>query len=113
MTPVVVIVPPDTKATLNHTILLTCFGYGIPNPAVSWSVSRETLYNGSQVTIYSNLVEENGIEFVRSTLQLCNTAVSDEGEYACELMNAVGSSHATISLDVLGKHMISLLYVHV
>ena len=101
----VVIVPPDTEVTLNHTTLLTCFGYGIPTPAVTWSVSRETLYNGSQVTIYSNLVHENGIEFIRSTLQLCSVAVIDEGEYACELMNAVGSSHATFSLDVLGKCM--------
>lgn len=98
-----VIVPSDTTILYNTTILLTCFGYGIPTPAVMWSTGEEMLSNDSQIAIYDNLILENGIQFVRSILKLCSTTVSHNGEYTCRLSNAAGNSNASFHLQVLSK----------
>jgi len=63
----------------------------------------ETLFNNSRVTFHNTVVSENGIHFIRSTLELCSVTVSDEGEYGCEVRNTVGSSNASFYLTVLGK----------
>ena len=63
----------------------------------------ETLSNSSRVTFHNAVVSENGLHFIRSTLELCSVTVSDEGEYGCEVRNTVGSSNASFYLTVLGK----------
>ena len=103
-----VIVPSDTTIVNNTTILLTCFGYGIPTPAVMWSTGEEILSNDSQIAIYNNLILENGIQFVRSILKLCSTTVSHNGEYTCRLSNAAGNSNASFYLEVLSKCIYSI-----
>lgn len=100
--PSVVIRPSDTTILHNTTILLTCFGYGIPTPDVTWSMGEETLSNDSQIAIYNNLILESGIQFARSILKLCSATVAHNGEYICRLSNAAGNSNTSFYLDVLG-----------
>ena len=97
-----VIVPLDTNATLNHTILLTCFGFGIPLPDITWSMDGEALSNSSRIIFHNDLVTINEVIFVRSILELCNVAVTDEGIYSCDLRNTLGSSSDSFYLNVQG-----------
>lgn len=95
----VVILTEDTVAQAGNTLLLTCVGYGVPNPELTWSKDGVALMNGSRTNIYVTVIEQEGVMFVQSLLEICSLdAVDDTGTYSCTASNENGTD--TQSLEV-------------
>ena len=89
------------------TVLLACVGFGDPSPSVTWNTEDDCLGNSSRITAYEELVTENGINFVQSTLEICSVEEADEREYSCNARNALGNASVSFELSVTaagGKH---------
>ena len=100
----IVIRPNQTIGADNgNTITFVCVAYGIPDPSISWNRGDTTLSNGSRVTIYEELLTDNGVTFVQSILELCSAEVEDAGEYSCFAKNTLGNDTAAFVLTVNGK----------
>ena len=72
------------------SVLLTCIGYGMPAPSISWQRNGENLTDSSlkfTVTETNVLVEDT--VFVKSVLLLCNVSDLDSGRYTCIADNAI------------------------
>ena len=82
------------------TVFFACVGFGDQIPLVSWSTDGDQLRNNSRVTIYEDLVTENGIDFVQSTLEICSAEESDGREYSCNVRNALGNASVNFQLSV-------------
>ena len=61
-------------------ILFPCVGFGDPTPSVTWSTGGVQLSNNSRITVYEELVTEDGVEFVQSALEICSVVVADAGQ---------------------------------
>ena len=105
-----IVVHPNqtTSVGVGNTITFVCVAYGIPDPSISWNRGDTTLSNGSRVTIYEELLTDNGVTFVQSILELCSAEVEDAGQYSCFAENNLGNDTATFVLTVNGK---ALAYV--
>ena len=83
------------------TVLLTCVAYGGLPLSISWSREGSILMNDSQrITIYEEEVEEGGITFIQSILQICSTEANDAGVYSCIAENEAGNDTATFQVTV-------------
>ena len=82
------------------TLLLTCVGFGEPTPSVTWSTGGVQLSNNSRITIYEELVTENGVDFVQSILEICSAEEADGGQYSCTVGNALGNASVNFELSV-------------
>ena len=93
---------PNQTTTLDagNAVSFTCVAYGVPNPSISWNRGNILLTNGSQTTIYKELLIENGVTFVQSILQLCNAEVAEAGQYSCFANNTIGRDTASFELAV-------------
>ena len=98
----IVLHPVDpTDVPDGDTVLLTCVAYGDLPLSISWSRDGSTLMNDSQrITIFEEEVEEGGITFIQSTLQICSTEANDAGVYSCIAENEAGNDTATFELTV-------------
>ena len=94
----IVIAPPNSEVSEGNTIVLTCVAFGVPNPDISWTANGVTLSNESRITVYSELVEEGGVMFVSSMLEICSVGVDDAGRYSC--MASYGERNDTIMFNV-------------
>ena len=74
--------------------------YGVPNPSISWNRGDTPLSNGSQATIYEELLTEDGVTLVHSFLQLCSVEETDAGQYSCFSNNTLGNDTAFFELAV-------------
>ena len=83
-----------------NTITLVCVAYGDPNPSISWSQGDTVLSNNSRITIFEELVTENGVTFLRSILVLCSAEEADGGQYSCFADNTLGNDTASFVLTV-------------
>ena len=83
-----------------NTITLVCVAYGDPNPSISWSQGDTVLSNNSRITIFEELVTENGVTFLRSILVLCSAEEADAGQYSCFADNTLGNDTASFVLTV-------------
>ena len=93
------ILTEDTVALAGNTLLLSCVGYGLPSPELTWSKDGAPLMNGSRTNIYVTEIEVDGVPFVQSLLEICNLdAVNDTGTYNCTATNDNGTD--TQSLEV-------------
>ena len=79
--------------------MLTCVGYGVPSPSVTWRKDGGTLPTSRVITRVEQLTEAGRI-FTRGALEICSTAFEDAGTYRCTVSNLIGSSSATINLTV-------------
>ena len=88
-----------------HTVILQCVGYGFPTPHITWTQNGTTHSNASNAVIYKELVNEGGVCFTKSTLEICS--VSDPVTYNCDVANTIGNT--TINIQVFpraeGNHM--------
>ena len=83
------------------TVLLTCVAYGDLPLSISWSREGSVLRNDSQrITIFEEEVEEGGITFIQSILQICSTEANDAGVYSCIAENDAGNDTSTFELTV-------------
>ena len=83
-----------------NTITLVCVAYGDPNPSISWSQGDTVLSNNSRITIFEELVTENGVTFVQSILTMCSADEADAGQYSCFADNTLGNDTASFVLTV-------------
>ena len=96
-----VIRPNQTIAVdAGNDITFTCVACGVPNPSISWNRGDTPLSNGSQATIYEELVTEDGVTFVHSFLQLRSVEETDAGQYSCFANNTLGNDTAFFELAV-------------
>ena len=93
---------PNQTTTVDAGITITfvCVAYGDPNPSISWNRGDALLSNDSRVTIYEELVTENGMTFVQSILELCSAEEADGGQYSCFADNTLGNDTASFLLAV-------------
>jgi len=99
-----VIHPNQTTALdAGNAVNFTCVAYGIPNPSVSWKKDNTLLSNASRVTIYEQLLTENGVTLVQSTLELSSAEETDAGQYSCFADNTLGNDNASFVLTVVGR----------
>ena len=85
-----VVFPSDRAVFAGNSVLLTCVGYGMPRPSLSWWFEGETITgDGPQISVVESMVTVGGIEFVWSSLLLCNVSQEDHGNYSCSASNSV------------------------
>ena len=108
----IVLHPVDpTDVPIGDTVLLTCVANGDLPLNISWSREGTVLMNDSQrITIYEEEIEEGGITFVQSILQICSAETDDAGSYSCNADNTAGNDTANFELTVSedGKFLIYL-----
>ena len=83
-----------------NTITFVCVASGDPNPSISWNRGDAVLNNDSRVTIYEDLVTEDGVTFVQSILELCSVEEADAGQYSCFVDNTFGNDTVSFVLAV-------------
>lgn len=102
-----VVVPGDSTATEGNTLILTCVGFGVPLPNVYFSRNGTQLTtNNSRVSIFTEVVEEQGLEFVQVTLQICGLDRElDTGNYSCTANNSNGTQTSSfeVTVNAFGK----------
>ena len=72
---------------IGNTVIMACVATGFPTPSISWAMEVTELYNDSRVTIYDEILEEGGVIFTRSILEICSLTVEDGGQYSCTASN--------------------------
>ena len=98
----IVLHPVDpTDVPDGDTVLLTCVAYGDVPLSISWNREDSIVMNDSQrITIYEDEVEEGGITFIQSILQICSTEANDAGVYSCIAENDAGNDTDAFELTV-------------
>jgi len=66
-------------------------GFGNPTPSVTWNTQGALLSSSSQITIYEELVNEDGVDFVPSILAICSVEEANGGQYICTVGNTLGN----------------------
>lgn len=95
------IAPSGSVVIENTTVLLTCVVYGNPLPAtITWTRNNYTIYNYTDVTIYTDVIEVGGAEFLHSVLELCSVSEDDAGYYTCSANGSAGSDYESFRLIV-------------
>ena len=95
--PVIVMHPVLLNAVdPGHTVILQCVGYGFPTPHITWTQNGTTPSNASNAVIYKELVNEGGVCFTKSTLEICS--VSDPVTYNCDVGNTIGNTTTNIQV---------------
>ena len=100
--PAQIVIRPNKTSAMNagSTVTFVCVASGDPNPSISWNRGDTVLNNDSRVTIYEDLVTENGVMLVRSILELCSAEEADAGQYSCFAENILGNDTASFVLTV-------------
>ena len=81
-------------------MVAVCVGTGFPQPSISWSLDGSPLDNSSRVTIYEEVIEESGITFVQSFLEVCSVDFMDAGLYQCTVANRLVNASSNFTLTV-------------
>ena len=93
--------PNQTVAVdAGNTITFVCVTHGNPNPSISWNREDTVLSNNSRITIFDELLTENGVTFLRSIIELCSAEEADAGQYSCFADNTLGNDTASFVLTV-------------
>jgi len=90
---------PINDVDPGSTVILQCVGYGFPTPHIRWTQNGTALTNASNIVIYKELVNEGGVSFMKSTLEVCS--VNDTVVYNCDVANIVG--HTTVNTQVFPR----------
>lgn len=90
------------------TVILSCAGFGVPIPSVTWSMGSTELSNSSQIAIYTQVVTEVGVDFVHSILEICNVDEATSGEYSCTVGNVFGDT--SFSFGIGGKNEMNRIF---
>ena len=99
---------PRTEIDAGKTVAFTCVAFGVPLPTIMWSQGGVILTNDTdtRITIYSEQMEERGLVFFKSVLEICSAAEDDSGQYSCTAENEVGNDTAVFELDVSAVSLI-------
>ena len=101
----VVVYPDDIELLAGDSVILTCVGYGVPAPLVTWQRNGEQIVaNSSKFRVTETVVIVNDTMFLKSTLLLCNASELDIGDYSCMAGNTVQEpASVTFSVAVKSK----------
>ena len=96
--------PVDYTIDESATMVAVCVGTGFPQPTISWTLDGSPLQNSSRVSIYEEVMEESGITFVQSFLEVCSVNFMDAGLYECTVANRLvnASSNFTLTVNNVG-----------
>ena len=79
--------PESSAFQAGNTAILTCVGFGYPdNPNITWSRGGVDIEATGTVRIYQEVLEEGGLQFVVSILEICGISLEDDGVYSCSAM---------------------------
>ena len=111
------IAPTSSEVREGNTLLVTCVAYGATLPSVSWTRNGSVLSNssGDRISIYEETVDEGGVLFAKSVLEICSAESADEGEYSCVATNPVTlqTDMSYFSITVLpSQGKTALVHVH-
>ena len=96
-----VIVPEDSTALEGNTLIVTCVGYGVPAPEMTWLKNGTEIVNGSGVSVFLEDVVVDDLLFVQTTLEICGlNATEDAGTYACRASNDNGTVEHYFQVNV-------------
>ena len=70
---------------------ITCIGYGVPEPSVTWSSRGHVLTNSSRVSVADGY------------LRIRNVTRTDTGSYSCVVQNELKKQRYSVYLTVQGK----------
>ena len=106
----IVLAPDDVEVTVGNTVIFTCVALATPLLEVEWTANGETIYNESdpRVSVYSDTLEQGGMTFVVSTLEVCSVELEDEGLYSCVARQGVRNMTAYFTLSVVELSKISV-----
>ena len=88
-------VPSNVAVDLCTNVTLTCEGYGIPAPNISWEHDGVQL---SMATVDYN--ESNRATYVSSIISINTIQYQDRGLYMCSIQNDIGNDAATFNLSI-------------
>ena len=93
----------DTHTDIGTSVVLTCVGYGVPLPVLSWKHNEAVVQDGSQFSINEYAVTEgqSTATFLVSSLKVCNSELEDAGNFSCTSSNALGNDVYTSVLTVI------------
>ena len=97
--------PVDYTIDESATLVAVCVGTGFPQPSISWSLDGSPLDNNSRITIYEEVIEESGLTFVQSFLEVCSVDYDmDAGLYQCTVANRIvnASTYFTLTVNRVG-----------
>ena len=96
--------PVDYTIDESSTMVAVCVGTGFPQPTISWSFEGSPLENDTRVSIYEEVIEQSGITFVQSFLEVCSVGSIDAGLYQCTVFNRIvnASSNFTLTVNTVG-----------
>ena len=97
------IAPTSSEVREGNTLLVTCVAYGATLPSVSWTRNGSVLSNssGDRISIYEETVDEGGVLFAKSVLEICSAESADEGEYSCVASNPYGEASFSFNINVI------------
>ena len=81
-------------------VTLTCKYSAFPEANVKWTVLDEE----------GDPLPDAGYEIVNGSLVLMALQPSDSAQYVCSVTNVAGTTAASTTLKVVGKHLILLLF---
>ena len=98
----IVIAPANTEVAAGNTAIFTCVGLSVPPPDISWTFEGEAIANDSRTSVYSQELEENGVVFTVTLLELCGVDLEDSGTYSCVAASeGMANTTAYFQLNVL------------
>ena len=99
--------PSDSSALYGSTVLLTCVATSREadrTVGISWERDSEIVTNSSNssttVRVYEETIEERGVVFTSSILELCYVGFEEEGRYSCVARDDIGVASADFTLSV-------------
>ena len=112
--PTIVVSPNVTGPfTEGDTVAFACTATGRPYPTIQWYRDGLLLTNESLTTIYSEEVEQNGLLFTTSILEVCTVGADDIGTYSCVASNSAGNDSFEFEVQVtLGMHTLMRTIEH-
>ena len=101
----------DTRTDIGTSVVLTCVGYGVPLPALTWKHNGAVVHNSSQFPINEYIVTESQstATFRVSFLTVCNSELEDAGNFSCTSHNALGNEVYTsvLTVNLGGEYILS------
>lgn len=96
----IAVVPNDTSLYVGQTVTLSCVGYGLPLPTITWSKDHQPL-RAPYLMNESEIVTEH-VTFLRSTLTLCSLKLPDDGQYSCSSTNNLSTTLENFTINIKG-----------
>lgn len=103
----IILYPPmNSVIPQGSTIEIVCVASGYPLPSIVWSnanIANLSAQTSTNTYVYNEVVDNNGVWYVKSVLQICDFAANDQNTYRCEANNYIQPSSRIFSLQFESK----------